>query len=183
VPPHIWTDRWKISAEECISAAGDYSTVLLQGWRLAARRCLDQAWMRAILLSAPSAQTDNADLELISLLEPAAQREVVIGILDRAQLDLEKVGLLLDASRCALDRDAALRTVEKIEFHLLAADGTYQYYLPQIMQNLALRVPPEMHDALSARWSGEKWEANRRALDEFFSVLVLRRDIKREFGS
>ena len=45
---------------------------------------------------------------------------------------------------------------------------------------LALRVPPHTYDAFANRWQGEQWQANRKALDKFLSILSLRRDIQRE---
>ena len=73
--------------------------------------------------------------------------------------------------------DAAVRHVER---HVSATKG-YDYYLPYVLEPLALRVPPGLHDALAARWTGDRWEQNRNTLDKFFHTLCLRRDLQREF--
>jgi hypothetical protein len=38
-------------------------------------------------------------------------------------------------------------------------------------------------DELSQRWLGDTWEPNRKALDELFRTLGVRRDMQREFQS
>ena len=67
-----------------------------------------------------------------------------------------------------------------VERHVAASKG-YDYYLPYALEPLALRIPPELHDELAMRWTGERWEPNRTSLDKFFQTLCLRRDIQREF--
>lgn len=183
VPPLTWTMRWNLTPEQCIEALGEFGDVVFRGWQLAAKRCSDQAWLRTLTLAAVKENIEKLDLSVLNILHRTDQLEVLTLIAESPRTELDALVRILDASKCELDRRATLAVIDKIEYQLSLKAAAYQYHLAQLLQNLALRVPPQMHDELTTRWADQKWEANRKALDQFFELLVLRRDMKREFST
>jgi hypothetical protein len=181
IPPAVWTTRWNLSPAQCIEAANDYADILVRGWTLAAKRTRDQAWIKAILASTIKRPEIAIDQELIKLLRRDDQREMIAGALDGRTADFAVLKQLLNGSDCELDRRSAMRAIDEIEAHVSSLTGAYYYELSSLLENLALRIPPEMHDELANRWADEQWQSNRKAIDGFFQTLIIRRDIKREF--
>jgi hypothetical protein len=183
IPPTHWSNAWQASPEECIAAVPDeFAAVIVTAWTRAAARHPDDAWSRALLLE--TAKEDHGPLasELMNGLAPAARQAVVTEVLASPKMPADFLLQVLQAGDFAFDRHAADALLKQIDRQREQQTTGYAYILPHILHIAALRIPPEFYDELAQRWAGEKWEPYRKALDEFFQKLLLRREIQREFA-
>jgi hypothetical protein len=86
---------------------------------------------------------------------------------------------MLEVTSFALGRRSASALFRRLEDES-RSNASYVYAISSILKDAALRVPPTFYDELAERWTGPEWEANRKALDEFFQILLIRRDLQRE---
>lgn len=183
IPPTYWSDLWGVSAADCIAAANDeFMTIVLTAWNRAAARHPDPQWISALLLAAAREGRGPLTLELLNLLPQEVQRKVMAEVLDARSVTFERLQEFLRLVTAKLDRNAAQALLRTIEAHIESHQGSYSPYISHVLSETALRLPPSLYDELQERWSGDEWEFNRKAFDEFFQTLFIRRDIQREFN-
>lgn len=185
IPPTHWSNAWKLNPEQCIDAAnGEFADVVLSAWKQAALRHPTPEWNAALLRAAAKEGRGPLTLELLSDL-PDEQRQVVISeIILSPRTTIETISALLRAGRFRLNANAAAALTRQIEAESWSKSSVaYPYLLTGVLQEAALRLPPEMYDQLVERWTGERWTQVRKALDEFFATLLIRRNIQREFDT
>jgi hypothetical protein len=183
IPPTHWSGTWQVSPEECVTAVADeFTEVILTAWARAAARRPDDAWNRALLLATAKPDRGPLALALMNGLAPAARQAVVTELLESSKMPADLLLQILQAGDFAFDRHSADALLRQIDRQREQQTTSYAYIFPHILQIAALRIPPEFYEELAQRWAGEKWEPYRKALDEFFQKLLLRREIQREFA-
>ncbi|MDB5330834.1 MAG: hypothetical protein JWP03_1985 [Phycisphaerales bacterium] len=183
IPPTHWSGTWQVSPEECVAAVADeFTGVVLTAWSRAAERHPDDAWSRALLLAAAKEDRGPLTLALLNGLAPAARQAVAAELLESSKMTADLLLQVLRAGDFAYDRHSADVLLRQIDRQREQQTTAYAYLLPQVLQGAALRIPPEFYDELAQRWGGDKWEPYRKALDEFFQKLLLRREIQRELA-
>jgi hypothetical protein len=186
VPPSHWSQSWGMSPDECIAAvrrAGEYAEAVFLGLNAAAARHPDAKWATALLLAATKRDEAPLALKILNGLPADAQQALAAEVFDAKADNLSVTLQLLQETKFALDKRAAAALFRQVERHALKKRQTYDMTVSMVLDAAATRVPPESHDELAERWTGDKWEANRKALDQFLATLLLRRDIHREFQS
>ena len=185
IPPTFWSQKWNLKPHEIIAAATDeFSDVLLTAWNQAADRNPDPQWNAALLLASAKEGRGLLHLHLLNHLPDEAQQAITVEILESAGNSLEKLAPLLRVIQFPLGKQSASVLFQQIErFIEQKKSPGYNYLLPSILLESALRVPPEFYGELASRWTGPQWEPNRKAAEEFFSILQIRRDLQREFKS
>jgi hypothetical protein len=185
IPPSHWSAAWSLNPEQCIDATtGEFADVVLAGWHQAARRHPDPAWNAALLRAAAKEGRGPLTLELLNDL-PDEQRQVVAAeIILSPRTTIETVSALLRTSQFPLNSHSAAALTRQIENESWSKSNVaYPYLLTHVLQEAALRLPPEIHDELAQRWTGERWSQVRKALDDFFATLLTRKNTQREFDS
>jgi hypothetical protein len=183
VPPAHWSAKWDAEPAAIVAAAvaNEHADKLLLAWTRAAARHPDPLWVAALLRATPPGDTQRREgTELLAELPPAERLATAAEILEAWQAKFDALAHWLGQTDFPLDRRSAAAAIALVERHVNPSKG-YDYYLPYVLDPLALRIPPELHDELAARWTGGGWEPNRTSLDKFFQTLCLRRDIQREF--
>lgn len=185
IPPAHWSAAWNLSPDKCIDAvSGEFADVVLSGWNQAALRHPDPLWSVALLRAAAKEGRGPLTLELLSDLPDEPRNEVMSEIILSPRITLETIIQLMRVGTFGMDRRSAEALARQIESAALGKpDATYPYLVAQVLPLVALRIPPEMHDELAERWTGEQWAAGRKALDDFLSTLLMRLNIQREFDS
>lgn len=185
VPPVHWSTAWQCAPAECIAAVSDdFTELLLAAWGDACERHPDVAWVDALLNAGAKNGSGNLRVELLNGLPEAPRLALVTEMLESPRLPIESIARLLNGTRFGFDGRAARALAAQIDQHVSgAANVSYDYALQQVVVALALRLPPEMHDALAGRWVGPYWEMNRKALDQCLATMQVRRDIQREFAT
>lgn len=185
IPPTHWSEVWKLAPEQCIDAVSpDYVELVLSAWNQAARRRPDPAWNAALLRASAREGRGPLTLELLNDLPDEPRKAVTAEIILSPRSTVETVNTLLRVGNFTLGSEAATALTRQIENESWnKSNAGYSFLLAQVLSQAALRIPPGMYDELSDRWTGDKWETNRKALDEFFAILLIRRDIQREFDS
>lgn len=185
IPPAHWSTAWKLNPEQCIDATtGEFADVVLAAWHQAAQRHPDPAWNAALLRAAAREGRGPLTLELLNDLPDAGRQVVTAEIILSPRTTIETVSALLRVSQFALNRDSAAALIRQIENESWSKSNVaYPYLLTQVLPEAALRIPPEMVDELAERWTGDRWSPVRKALDEFFATLLIRRNIQREFDT
>lgn len=184
IPPGHWSSVWKLNPEQCIDAAnGEFADVVLSAWHQAALRHPNPEWNAALLRAAAKEGRGPLTLELLSDLPDELRQVVISEIILSPRTTIETVSALLRAGRFSLNADAAAALTRQIENESWSKSSVaYPYLLTHVLAEMALRLPPEMYDELAERWTGERWTQVRKALDEFFATLLIRRNIQREFN-
>lgn len=184
VPPAHWSRAWGAEPAAIVAAAGanEHADKLLLGWARAATRHPDPAWAAA-LLRATAGETAKRPPEvgLLAALPPAGRAAILTEILESPKAPFDALAPWITAADFPFDRRAAAAAFARVEQQVMKVKR-YDYHAAHLLEHLALRVPPDFHDELAARWTGEAWEQNRSALDKFFQTLATRRDIQREFA-
>jgi hypothetical protein len=184
IPLTHWSTAWDLPPDKCIDATnGEYADVVLSAWHQAAARHPDPTWIASLLRTSAKEGRGPLTLELLNQLPDAMRQTVTAEIIQSPRITPPIVGQLLRVGRFSLDANAAAAVARQIENVVAAQPSTYSYHLSSVLQDAALRMPPDLYDALSERWTGEAWMANRKPLDEFFAMLLIRRNIQREFDS
>jgi hypothetical protein len=184
VPPAHWSRAWGAEPEAIVAAAGatEHADKLLLAWTRAATRHPDPDWVAALLrVAVAGAAKRPPEPGLLAALPLAERLTVLAEILESPKVPLDAVAQWIGAAEFALDRRAASAALARVEQRILGVQQ-YDYHAAHLLEHLALRVPPELHDELAARWTGGAWESNRATLDKFFQTLAMRRDIQREFA-
>jgi hypothetical protein len=184
VPMTHWSQKWSLSAEKCVAAAmGEFAEALLAGWNRAAQRHPDSEWIRALLRAAAVDQRGPLSLELLNVLPAGQQQAMAVKILESRATDAEVLYELIHTIRFQLDMQGAAALFRRIESPGKAQLMAYSAVLSTVLREAAVRVPPEFYDELAKRTGSTILEANRKALDESLQILLIRRDIQREFQS
>ncbi len=184
VPPAHWSTTWGSDPDACIAALPkDHADLLLEAWDAAAAATPDPAWVEALLSPAARHGRRPPRVELLDALPPAARPAVVARLLRSPGGQAAGLMDLIHRTRFAFDRPSAELLFDQIDRHAGTAAGKYDYTVGQIMEAVALRVPPAAHDALAERWAGPALEPYRRAVDACLALLKVRRDIEREFAT
>jgi len=182
VPVGAWTKAWGVTPEECIAAtAGEFKDVLVRGWLASATRLADVPWIKAILLATLSKDLRYDTLAALRALDVAGQEAVIGELLTADGTTFETLTQILHLTTAPLSGPAADAAIERTEAYVASRPASYDYALPGVLDQLSLRLPVNVYDRLVERWTGDRWEANRKSLDSFFHTLGLRRDMKREF--
>jgi hypothetical protein len=184
IPPAHWSSKWNLTPQECVAATAknEFEDVLLQSWQIAAGRNPDPAWITALLLAAAKEGRGPLTLELLVHLPADARHAITAEVLESPKLDLQQLIALLQQAPHELDRHSAAALFRRIEKEVeQTSRAAYSYVVGYALVEAASRVPPSFHDELAARWTGDTWEQNRKARDEFLRVLHLRRDMQCEF--
>jgi hypothetical protein len=191
VPPTHWSQAWNAAPADVVAAAvaSEHADNLLLAWTNAAVRHPDPAWSAA-LLRATVGKPDDGRLqplrqELLRTMEPAQRLEIFAEVLEASGKSFDARAAWLGAADFPLDHRSASAATKAIE-QRVAATKAYDYLVANVLEHLALVLPPDVHDTLVTRWTGDTgnggWEPNRKALDRFFQTLSLRHDIQREFA-
>lgn len=186
VPPSHWSQGWGMSPDECIAAvrrAGEFAEVVFLGLNAATARHPDVKWATALLLAATKRDEAPLALKTLNGLPADAQQALAAEVFDAKADNLHVTLQLLNETKLSLDKRAAAALFRQVERHAIKKRQTYDMSVSMVLDAAATRVPPESHDELADRWAGDKWEANRKALDQFMATLLLRRDLHREFQS
>jgi uncharacterized protein DUF5691 len=185
IPTTHWSQEWNLTPQECVAAAAsseEFGDVVLEAWHQAARRHPDPAWVAALLLAAAKEGRGPLTVELLGQLPPDAREAITAEILESPKIEIEEVMSLIHGVPLAMGRHSATALFRRIEQNVRQQkQAAYNYVIAQILQEAACRVPPGFYDELAGRWTDEKWEQNRKSRDEFLQVLLLRRDLRREF--
>ena len=184
IPLTYWSTTWDLPPDKCIDATtGEYADVVLNAWHQAAARHPDPTWIAALLRTAAKEGRGPLTLELLNELPEAMRQTVTAEIIQSPRITLPIVGQLMRIGRFSLDAQAASAVARQIENEVTAQPNVYSHQLASVLQDAALRMPPDLYDSLSERWTGEAWTGNRKTLDEFFATLLIRRNVQREFDS
>jgi hypothetical protein len=182
VPPSHWSSKWDISPADAVAgAAGDYAGVLIDAWTKAAERHRDIEWIAALLAHPPRDRAAMPKYDLLKQLPPQRQQAMLQALLID-KLDASALARILGALSGEVDPDRAEALIAAVEREVASTGVDYNYALSAILEALVHRLPPQVYESLLTRWTGPVWEANRKALDNFFSTLSLRRNIMMEFA-
>jgi hypothetical protein len=183
IPPSHWSTRWNLAPAECIAAiSGEFADTVFAAWHQAAVRHPNPAWIAALLLTAAKEGRGPMTFALLNHLPQDARHGLTPELLESPRLAIEGVSQLLRGVEFPLDRPSTAALFRKIEGYLQHTAAGTAYIVTPILQTAALRVPPNLYDDLAAQCTGPKWETVRKALDEFFLNLLIRRDLQREFN-
>jgi hypothetical protein len=184
IPPGHWSTTWGIAPAPCLAALPpEFADVPLDAWDEAAGRSRDVAWVTALLSETARHGRRPPRVELLDVLPPASQQAVATEMLRATISDTAGLMRIIHRTRLAFGPQAAAALFDRIDHHARVAAGRYDYTVGQIMEAVALRVPPDAHDGLAERWSGPAWEPYRKPVDACLTTLQLRRDIQKEFAT
>jgi hypothetical protein len=182
VPPSHWSGKWDISPADAVAgAAGDYAGVLIDAWTKAAERHRDIEWIAALLAHPPRDPGTMPRYDLLKQLPPPRQQAMLPSLLVD-KLDASALATILGALSGEIDPDRAESLIAAVEREVASTGVDYNYALAAVLDALVHRLPPQVYESLLKRWTGPVWEANRKALDHFFSTLSLRMKIRMEFA-
>lgn len=180
VPPARWSTLWSATPAECIAAlSGDFADLIRDAWTTAAARTRDAAWIGALVDRLAETKAEPS-AELLAATSVELPPGVLARLIASPKVEESALAAILQNARAPLDDDAARATLAKVEAHAIKQKH-YDYALAAVLDQAALRLPPDVALDAAAKWTGDRWEANRRPLDSFLQTLGMRRDIRREF--
>ena len=183
VPPSHWAKTWNLPAADAIAAvAGDHRELVLDAWTDAAERHREVDWLEPLLLRALFRPNATVRLDLIELLPEERRRVLLKALLKSPKSELHTLTSAFDALSGTLDAELTDLAIEAVEKQV-GQKSTYHYYLATLLEPLSHRLPPDIAERLSHRWTGPAWDVNRKALDVFFSTLQIRKTIATEFST
>jgi len=182
IPPSHWSKPSNIVPADCIAAmTGEFADVVLTAWHQAALRHPEPKWVAALLLAAAKDGRGPMTLELVNRLPSDARPVIICELLESPRFAIENVWQLLRAVEDPLDPHSTRALFGQLERHLEQKGAGHSFIVTLILQSAALRVPAGLYDELAKRSTGPTWELCRKGLDEFFQLLMIRRDLQREF--
>jgi hypothetical protein len=183
IPLMHWSTQWNATPNECIAAVtGEFADVVLTAWHQAALRHPEPKWLAALLLAAREGRGPMT-LELLNHLLQDARQAIATEVLESPRISIDVVNQLLRSVDFPLDRHATSALFVQIERYMEQQTAGYAYIAAAILGVAAVRILPGLYDELGNRCTGPKWEPSRKALDEFFQILLIRRDLHREFNA
>jgi len=192
VPPSTWTKAWSARPAEIIEAVrkNEYETLLVSAWATAAARHGDAAWAEALLATEMATVHEWAGEEVLAgLVEslPPARREALLlehisGSGDDAGVD-PLTTQLLRAQGPQWGEPLTRALVGRMRTVMRGRRGTAGYWsMLQVLNDMALHVPPAMLKELSAGWpeDAKGWEDWKTSVDKFLATVEFRRDMLEE---
>ena len=184
VPPSHWSTAWGVAADAAVGAASDdFGDVLVDAWADATVRHPDAAWAAALLSDGARHGRGRPPTKVLDRLPPAEQRAVAAALLRSPTVGADVALDVVQRTSFPFDAAAADAVIVAIERHARGKVGSVDYVTPQLIDAVALRLPPDRHDEVAERWSTPEWDRHRRSVDGCLTTLHLRRDIQREFAS
>jgi hypothetical protein len=204
VPPTHWQTVWSAKVEDVLAAdAGDWTTLLLQGWSGAAERFRDAAWAEAIMRHLADAKKSEDYFGFRGVAEalpgvlPHARRETLMLERLAAKKAFHSDPFLLELLRAEpLDptplrpmwsRDAARRIVAGIREastqSLRSRDGAATHLVGELPR-LALQCPPALADEFRQGWptDNKDWNYWDKPVQQFLDTLTFRQQMLQEIA-
>ena len=183
VPPAHWTSKWGQPAGELVAASdGEFGDLLLRGWVEAAKKYRDTEWAEALAAAFVFNDRGALPVSLIGQLSAQMQQEIAVHLFKSSKLNTQQILAVLESLSHELSPETVNVILESIRQDIKKAQN-YSYMASAMIERLSFKVPTAMHDQLATALTQDEWSFNRKAVDTFLQVLLLRREIQREFAA
>ena len=191
VPPADWSRQWGAKPADVVAALRkhEFETVLVGAWAHAAARYGDAEWAEALVAAeASGVQAWGGEQVLRDLVEvlPAARRDaLLVSRLESAPesetLDLITVDMLRGAGS-AWGKQLTRAVASRVRAVLSGRRNALGYVAAQLLQEMALRAPPQLLGELSEGWGegrggGGDWQTY---VDRFLATIRQRQHMLEE---